>query len=489
MTKIIVGPKYCKIEDEDDTDFLRKLDRNLSFRYAGADFMPAVKSGNWDGRVFLLSKKLTFMTGLLDNVKDFYNTNSKSFVIDDVRDTFVSGESFDITDNLNKLNIVPFDYQLSAIDKAIENDRMIFYHATGSGKSLVSALITAKLNKPTIIYVISKELLFQFHTVFSQFFNQPIGIVGAGKFDLQNITIVSIWTLGRALGMKKGSIVVDDELVEEDDELDKTNTEKLLEYLKTVKIHQFDECHVSSAETIQNIYKNINPEKIFGYSGTPWRDDGSDLLIEGVFGRVKDRVSASSLILRGILARPYIKFLYHRGSAHFSDNYQTVYSNNVVNDQLRNNLICHETKKLIEKNYQVLVLYKTIKHGKILFDLFKDQNINCVLLSGKDKDEKRAEVKQDALDNKLDCIIASQIFDVGIDIGTINALVLAGSGKSTSRCLQRIGRCIRNGKNKPMAAIVDIVDDVKFLKKHSKIRKEMYDTEPEFVISWPKNVK
>jgi len=83
---------------------------------------------------------------------------------------------------------------------------------------------------------------------------------------------------------------------------------------------------------------------------------------------------------------------------------------------------------------------------------------------------------------ELDVLIASRIFDQGIDIPDLDALVLAGSGKSSARALQRIGRVIRKGKDKKDAIVVDFLDNCRYLRDHSMIRKKIYETEPGFKI-------
>jgi superfamily II DNA or RNA helicase len=87
---------------------------------------------------------------------------------------------------------------------------------------------------------------------------------------------------------------------------------------------------------------------------------------------------------------------------------------------------------------------------------------------------------------ELDVLVASKIFDQGIDIPELNSLVLAGSGKSSARALQRIGRVIRKGKDKKDAIVVDFYDQCKYLREHSKARKNIYMTEPGFKIIMPK---
>jgi superfamily II DNA or RNA helicase len=79
-------------------------------------------------------------------------------------------------------------------------------------------------------------------------------------------------------------------------------------------------------------------------------------------------------------------------------------------------------------------------------------------------------------------LVASKIFDQGVDIPELDALILAGSGKSSGRALQRIGRVIRLSKGKEKAVVVDFFDNCKYLKDHSESRIKIYESEPGFNI-------
>lgn len=484
MSKIIVNSNFSQIINDDDLEFLSKLNKHLSFKYIGAEFTPAFKAHRWDGKAYLLSKNLSFMTGLLDRVKDFYKDNNRELEIIDERGIFIPGNEIDLTKKLIELGITPYDYQIEAVKIAINNERVMFKHATGSGKSLTAAMITAKFGLPSIIWVIGLDLLYQFHSLFSKLFDCKIGMIGDGVCDIGNINIVSIWTAGKALGLKKQEMFLDDV---QDEKYQPTDCEKILKVINDAKIHHFDEAHICAASTIRTIYKYSNPQKILGYSGSPIRDDGADLMIEGIFGNIVHEVKASDLIKKGILAKPYIKFLYIKSKSHYKDTYNKVYSDNVINNNYRNNLIVSETKKLLDKNYKVLILFKNIAHGIILKKLFDDKNIDVEFLTGKDKTDKREKAKDNFLSGKSNCCLVSMIFDIGINLENITGLVLTGSGKSSVKTLQRLGRALRNGKEKYNGiACLEFFDDCKYLKKHALIRKSIYETEPEFEIYMPK---
>lgn len=346
--------------------------------------------------------------------------------------------------------------------------------------TMIAAMIAAEFNEPTIIYVIGLDLLQQFHNLFSKIFDEEIGWIGNGIVNPKRITIASIWSLGSALDFKK-TLFLDDEATKELP-ASLQDKKKILECLKAAKTHIIDECHACTCDTIQSIYKFIDPKRIYGLSGTPYRDDGSDLLVTSLLGEIIEDVSASELIEKKILTEPIIKFVMVPHQNIQVRTYNEVYKEYVVCNEYRNNMILSQSIKLIEKGYKVLVLFKTIDHGKMLLEMFRDKNVNCDLLNGNDSLDKRNEVKAKLEAGNLDCLIASTILDIGFDAPILSALVLAGAGKSKIRALQRIGRIIRFHPSKKRCAVVDFMDNCRFLDKHSKIRYETYKQESGFKI-------
>ena len=172
-----------------------------------------------------------------------------------------------------------------------------------------------------------------------------------------------------------------------------------------------------------------------------------------------------------------------------SNAYQTAYKDYIVENDIRNNMITKLAGELIEKKYTPLVLFKQIKHGEILLNKFQEIGIRCDMLYGNDDLNRRNEIKDKLINKEIDLIVASTIFDIGLDLPQLNALILASGGKSSIRALQRIGRVIRAMPGKKYAAVVDFYDQVKFFKKHSRIRYEIYSAEDGFKIFKSKGMK
>tara|TARA_R110000868_G_scaffold46524_2_gene153596 strand:- start:284 stop:1771 length:1488 start_codon:yes stop_codon:yes gene_type:complete len=483
---IILDNKKAQIISEDPS-LLRRLRVFLSFKMAGVEYTPAFKNG-WSGITYLLTKNNSFNLGLLEKVKGFLLKNKAEYTIQDKRKNKSLNESIDLSVNLNKYNLIPREHQLRICNVVDLHDRGIVRAATGAGKTLVTALITAKKNLPTIIYVIGLDLLDQFHKLFSKLFDEKIGYIGNGVCEPERITIASIWTIGRSLSLDDKSIL-DDE-VSSEKEVDKSSFDKIKECLLKAKLHIFDESHVVTTNTIAEIYKAIDPQYIYGFSGTPFRGDNSDLLINGILGEQIIDVPASELIKKGLLAQPIIKFV-AVPKKHLENNsqYQSVYKEYIVENDIRNNLIIKSVQMLLDKKYTPLVLFKQIKHGDILLEKMQNANMKCEMLHGNDSIEQRNKVKEMLVNGEINVILASTIFDIGLDLPELSGLVLCGGGNSNIRALQRIGRILRIIPGKTNAAVIDFFDQAKFLKKHSIARYNIYTSESGFKILPCKEMK
>jgi superfamily II DNA or RNA helicase len=489
MAKIIIQNNRCYLKEETDIDFVRVIDDELSFIIPEAKFMPAgrgfYRGGKhiaWDGMYRILSGDLSFPIGLLGRISSLYRKNQKNLQVIDNRFPKSPISNIDISQKLIDIGKIPRDYQCEILEAVKTNDYGIIRSCTGSGKTLVSAMMAAYFGKPTILYVIGKDLLHQTYEFFTRLFDDNVGIIGDGECKIRDINIASVWTLGQAFGLKDEDIIIDGS--DDETKLENNKYFQILDMLKIAKVHIFDECHLAACATIQELAKRINPEYVYGMSASPWRDDNRDMLIEGVFGKMIIDIPASRLINAGWLAKPYIKFIQNdKLKEKVPNNYHSIYKAYITENDDRNEKIVKWANKLTEKGYQVLVSYTRIQHGKKLFNLI-NKTVPSVLLSGKDSNDIRSAAKNDLEQGKIKVILASSIFDIGVDLPSLSGLIIAGAGKSSVRALQRIGRVIRSYPGKKRAAIIDFKDKAKFLKDHSVARYNIYKIEEAFDVTW-----
>jgi len=476
----IKGSRAC-LFGKFDAELLNQLDLELSFRPLGYEYSPAYTSGRWDGKISLMSSNLVFRTGLVPRVVEFFKTKNIDLeVIDHNRCT--ENTPIDITPRLIELKKLPRPHQQEALESALRHKRGIIRVATGGGKTLVAAMLAAAVGKPTVIYVIGKDLLWQFHRFFTDIFQTDIGVVGDGECKIAKINIVSVWTAAKAFEPNTKQIVEEDSEKEKD--VAKEKYEEIRQIITNAKVSILDECHAAASDTIQSIGDYIRSEYVIGMSATPIRDDNKNLLTESLFGRIIVDISASRLIKDGFLVKPVIRFLAVPPMDDMPRHYQSIYKTYIVENKTRNDLIVQAAKSLVDQGFVTLILFKDIKHGSILYKALKEE-MYCRMLNGTMSTDKRDEVKNEIETGKCRLVLASTIFDVGVDIVSLSGLILAGGGQSI-KTLQRIGRVIRLYPGKDFAAVIDFYDQAKYLKDHSKQRKIIYLREPGFEVEWPK---
>lgn len=490
QVELIILPdnKYCSFITEDEKLF-KKVDKILSYKEPGSEFSVAYKRFGWNGINHLMNKNGKFPAGLLDTVKSFLEEYKIDFNVKDERLQLSDVEPLDISRKLSLLKKNPRYYQINAVRAAVENRRGIIKATTGSGKTLIAAILTAALNRPTNIFVIGLDLLQQFHDLFSSIFNEEIGYIGNGICEIKRINIISLWTAAKSLSSSKQKIKVSDDDDDEKEKFNESDSEKIQSVIKSSRVIIFDECHSASTESFKKIYSKINPEFIYGMSGTPYKLEETDLLIKALLGDIIFDIKASELIEKGYLIKPIIKFFYVPKEHIINKTYTNIYKEYVVENTLRNGLIVNCTKKLVDNGFQTLILFRQISHGKKLLQMMREKGIEVEMLSGKDKLHIRNDVKDRLLSGELRCVLSSSIYDTGVDIPSLNALVLASPNKSLIRALQRIGRVIRTSPGKTEVRVVDFYDDAMYLKTHSKRRYQIYKQENGFEIFLPDNIK
>lgn len=489
MITINVYNIYSQITGLTDVSIFDMLDKELSYFVQGYQFTKAFKTGwwdakkkrweKWDGKKHLLDRSLRFNTGLLSRVQKFLKYRNIDFTTVDHR------KRAPFSKKLKTKNIQSRPYQDRVHEACIKHMGGIVKSATGSGKSIMITRLIADTNVKTIVYVIGVDLLYQMHETFEKFLGTKVGIIGDGIADIRNVNVCSVWTAASALGEKYETF--DDEDRGRAEKINDANNAAIVKAIKAAEMIIFDECQFLAAQTLQTIDKaSENAGYKYGFSGTPFRDDNADLLLEAVCGEQIVEITASELIKDGFLVQPTIHFInVPEFEGNLPEQYPSIYKKYIVENEVRNEKIINIALKLVEAGRKVLILVKNLNHGEILLDQL-EQNLVVYFVRGDIDSDERNRVRQEFLKGKIDIIIASVVYDQGVDLPNLDALILAGSGKSSTRALQRIGRVIRPAKGKKDAVVVDFIDNAKYLLNHTAKRAEIYRLEAGFQIKLPK---
>ena len=489
MVKIIVGNIYSKVVGFIPDEVSAELDKVLSYKLEGAKFIPTVKSGQWDGvvRLYHKHKGQSFLTGLLAIIRETFKKRGVEFEILDRRERPAQ--------NYSELAFIPTsdyeerDYQKLTIERAIKYTRGVLSMATGAGKTLVvTRLISEIKTYPFIFYVLTKDLMEQAHGVMSLFLNQPIGMIGDGKCDIKKITVCTIQTAVMALNEGNTKFKISDYSFDDEDKWDEKGIESAEKAAKIRKLIQIangiylDETHHISCRTAKDVFlASPNAYWRFGGTATPVRESGDDIMIQALLGSKIVDINDSYLITRSDLVKPYILMEPIDDSDIIFHSYQKIYEKCIAKNDKFNTHVADTVNHLVKRGLSVLVLVQRYDQGEYLMKLIP----NSEFITGKNKSIDRTQKLQDLRDGKI-TLIGTTLVDEGINITGLDAVILAGGGKSQVRIFQRIGRSLRRDKKstkqKDKAIVIIYEHKAKYLEKHAKKIRSILKKEPEFVI-------
>jgi superfamily II DNA or RNA helicase len=238
-----------------------------------------------------------------------------------------------------------------------------------------------------------------------------------------------------------------------------------------------DESHVLPADTFYKVAQATkNAYWRVGLSGTPLaRGDRRSVKAVAALGPVIHRIKSSTLIAEGVLAEPLITMVpVEQYSA--KPTYQGIYGELVVRSTVRHQAVVDSVTKASKP---CMVFVKQINHGNEIKKRLEKAGFNTDFVSGKESEYRREAMKTKLERGDTDVLVASVVFQEGVDIPNLQSVVMAHGGKSIIATLQRIGRGMRtDGGRKSTFEVWDIHDQgCSMLEKHSRVRRRAYERE------------
>lgn len=458
-----------------DGDFpLELVIDTTSYFQQGYKFTAKYRMGMWDGKIKLYSRlKKTFPSGLVPFVVQKLQKEGVRVSIEDRR---ICPPLSPIPNNITLHGVsfvYPYDFQVECMSKMVKEKRGVVAVATGGGKTEIACLVTACLRVPTLFLVPGKEILYQTQKRFASRFGIPtsdIGIIGDGNWHPnQWITISTVASIYDAL---------------------KAGKEKAFNLLEKIELLFIDECHHAASDSYYDVARSCNAFFRFGLSGTPLkRTDGADLKLVAVTGPILYNVTNKFLIERGVSSEAEIKLVpIRKPDIQKGTPYIDAYRVGITDNLYRNRLLCLIAEELVRDNRKVIILVREIGHGKKiderLWSFRKQSFITHQFITGKEPTPVRQRALKEFANGEIQVLIATSILDEGVDLPAIDAIILAGSGKSTIKTLQRIGRGLRKSTSGRNLIIVDTIDfQSKYLLQHSYQRLKDYKAEDCFTIT------
>jgi superfamily II DNA or RNA helicase len=452
-----------------------------------AIFSPLFIEGRWDGLIHFMSEGGRFASGLLDQVCAICQNVGYEPVIKG-RPNFSGGPLK--PPRLKTLPLLreesPWWFQWPATRAILQKGRGVLRIPTGGGKTVVAALLIQSLPSDRVLFLVDQiELLDQTAERFEVLLGEPVGRLGGGEHTVdlsRRVCISTVQTLAEKKDRKTRAVLTP---------LWTKNKGLPREWLSGVSLLILDECHNSTSDSYYEVTQAFSQtHRRVGLSATPFRrGELNTAKLIACCGEEVYTIPTKTLIDLGILANPNIYMLQYGeiSDSQFETNtrqfgYDEAYDAFICRNRLRNEALL---RVLRGRDKVLVIVSKKKKHGELLHNLlseaFPDKVVSYV--SGDTARGERRANRLKFLQGNVDILIATSIYDKGVDLPNVETLVLAGGGKSEVNIIQRLGRGMRGTSKKNTVTVFDFLDmECSHLVEHSLARYDTYTTEGYNVI-------
>lgn len=466
MDLVVEDVNSVHIKVNCDRSIAKELNQYFTFSVPNYQFTPAYKNKIWDGQIRLFNLFThTIYAGLLDYVVKFADDRKYTIQIPDNKDKNYTENKISkyveefIKPTASGKRITAHDYQIKAITHALNKERTLLLCPTGSGKSLIIYCLsrfyldTIKTDKKILIVVPTVGLVSQMYSDFEDYSKENkwstsryCHTISSGKEkDTHKKIVITTWQ--SVYKMPK-------------------------EFFDQFEMVIGDECHLFKAKSLASLMSKLTSCPIrIGTTGTLDGTHTHKLVIEGLFGRVFNVTTTSTLIEKNLLSNLSIDCILLQYSNRDIEEAKRMLYKEEIKWIILNNKRNQFIKKLCSSlKGNTLVLFNFVElHGKPLYEMFKTdiKHKDIHFIHGKTDVDQREEIRH-LVDKSNNCILLASYgtCSTGINIKNIHNIIFASPSKSVIRVLQSIGRGLRKSETKTSVNVYDIGDDL----RHKKYR-------------------
>jgi superfamily II DNA or RNA helicase len=370
------------------------------------------------------------------------DTGSKKFVsVETIRNykTLINGI---ISVPQGRMDLVPSDYEI--VDKRVLNpvpfptpkfelreDQQVIYDQitdtcfinalVGWGKTFTALHTARKLGQKTLVITHTTALRDQWIEEVETLFGISPGIIGSGKFDIEDHAIV----VGNIQTIVK-------------------NLDALAKEFGTVIL---DEAHHCPATTFAGTIDAFHARYRIALSGTMTRKDGKHILFQDYFGHTVYKPPQANtinpvvhIVKSGLTLKPGATWVEKINDLTQNDNYRK--------------FIAGLANMHISAGHSVLIVADRVEFLEKVKEYVGE---TCLLVTGETDFDARQQAKEQILNREKMCIAGSrQIFAEGISINILSCVILAVPMSNDSLLEQIVGRIMRPHEGKPNPIVVDI---------------------------------
>ena len=340
--------------------------------------------------------------------------------------------------------IIPNRMQSSALEslellRSEGSKKALLISATGTGKTYLSSFDVKIVNPKRFLFVVHREniartVMKSFKRIFGE--SKKMGILTGSEKDFEADYIFStIQTLSKPEILKKFSP----------------------DYFNYIVI---DEVHRSGAVSYRTILEYFNPNFLLGMTATPERTDGYDIF------KAFDYNIAYEIRLHTALEEDMLSPFHYYGVTDISVDGKLMDDNTDFNNLVSNERI----ERIIENSkfygcdqgrIKGLIFCKRVEEAKELSEKLNLKGYHTIALSG-ENDEKEREacierLESDDRQDYLDYILTVDIFNEGVDIPSVNQIIMLRPTQSAIVFVQQLGRGLRKAEDKDYLTVIDFI--------------------------------
>jgi superfamily II DNA or RNA helicase len=419
MIEIEIDNSYSKVKNMTREAYLA-LRKELSYQ---TDAKAAYFGGFGPRTNYLIDKHGNYPTGLTHRIERLFKDQGTTYKL--IKPLYKSGFGPRINANTDPTR-VPYHDQEKAVSQALMMKRGIVSMPTGTGKSKVIEMLLLASNVRTLIIVPNLELKAQLTKQLEE-----VSLLHVG-FTVENID------------------------------------SPLLKNANDFDMLIIDEAHHVAAKTYRSLNKTTwtKIRYRFFFTATPFRNQSEEqLLFESIAGQVIYKLTYQEAISKGYIVPVEAYYIELPKQATDAHTWSQVYSQLVVNNKARNELIA---KILASLKEPTLCLVKEIAHGKIL------EKLTGVPFANGQDEYSRHYINLFSIGEIPSLIGTIGVIGEGVDTKPCEYVIIAGLGKAKSSFMQQIGRSVRKFADKKSAKVLLFADKShKFTARHFNEQKKI----------------
>ncbi|CYW29021.1 type III restriction protein res subunit [Streptococcus suis] len=308
--------------------------------------------------------------------------------------------------------------------------------ATGTGKTYLSAFDVKQYNPDRMLFIVHREQILQkslkdFQKVLG--FEDDEGCIYKSGMDIsqKRYIFATIQTISRADNLQA---------------FDPTFFNYIL----------IDEVHKAGADSYKKVMNYFQPDFYLGMTATPERTDGQNIY------ELFDYNIAYEIRLQEALDNDMLcPFIYY-GVSDIKIDGQLIDEKATFSNLVSEQRVNHILEKIAYygvsgEAVKGLIFCSSVNEAKELEGQFNARGLRTRALSGEHSQKERQRVVQDLENGNLDYILTVDIFNEGIDIPSVNQVVMLRNTQSSIIFIQQLGRGLRKHDSKEYVTIIDFI--------------------------------